>query len=91
MPEDLDASLCTHVIYAFSVLDEKSLTLKIFDEDVDIKDSELTVCFIVLLCRLEAPRNKEIASNGLIYTYIIICFFNQNLSPESRLFNKRSR
>ena len=74
MPEDLDASLCTHVIYAFSVLDEKSLTLKIFDEDVDIKDSELTICFIDLLCWLEVSRNKEIVSNGLIYTYIIICF-----------------
>ena len=41
VPEDLDATLCTHVIYAFSVLDEKTHTLKIFDEDVDIKQSEL--------------------------------------------------
>ena len=43
VPEDLDASLCTHVIYAFSVLDEKSLTLKIFDQDVDVKQSKLAV------------------------------------------------
>ena len=48
VPEDLDASLCTHVIYAFSVLDEKSLTLKIFDQDVDVKQSKLAVqCGII--------------------------------------------
>ena len=40
VPEDLDPTLCTHVIYAFSVLDEKTHTLKIFDEDVDVKQSK---------------------------------------------------
>jgi len=37
VPEDLQPELCTNVIYAFATLDEKSHTLHIFDEEVDIK------------------------------------------------------
>ncbi|XP_017086419.2 probable chitinase 10 [Drosophila eugracilis] len=36
VPEDIDASLCTHVIYAFAVLDNSSLTIKTHDTWADI-------------------------------------------------------
>ena len=71
VPEDLDASLCTHVIYAFSVLDEKSLTLKIFDEDVDVKQSKLafhlrfatawiTVLFMTIAIRCHPKKLRQV-------------------------------
>lgn len=36
MPEDIDANLCTHLIYGFAVLDSKSLTIKTHDSWTDI-------------------------------------------------------
>ncbi|XP_055296593.1 probable chitinase 10 [Sitodiplosis mosellana] len=36
VPEDIDSNLCTHVVYSFAVLDENSLTIKIFDSKTDI-------------------------------------------------------
>ncbi|XP_025836304.1 probable chitinase 10 [Agrilus planipennis] len=39
-PEDIDASLCTHIIYGFAVLDSESLTIKPYDNWTDI-DNDL--------------------------------------------------
>ena len=36
MVEDIDVHLCTHMIYAFAVLDRQQLTMKIFDNQLDI-------------------------------------------------------
>ncbi|KMY91489.1 probable chitinase 10 [Drosophila simulans] len=36
VPEDIDANLCTHIIYGFAVLDSKSLTIKTLDSWTDI-------------------------------------------------------
>ena len=36
MVEDIDVHLCTHMIYAFAVLDRRELTMKIFDNQLDI-------------------------------------------------------
>merc|ERR1719259_817922 len=35
-PDDIDASLCSHVVYAFAVLDPGSLVLTIYDHWADI-------------------------------------------------------
>ncbi len=40
-PEDIDASLCTHIIYGFAVLDPTSLIMKPHDSWADIDNSEL--------------------------------------------------
>ena len=34
-PEDIDPSLCTHVVYAFALLDETELVIKPYDTFVD--------------------------------------------------------
>lgn len=36
LPENIDANLCTHIVYAFTLLDENSLTIKISDSWADI-------------------------------------------------------
>ena len=36
MPEDLDPSLCTHIVYAFAVLDPDRLEIKSHDSWADI-------------------------------------------------------
>lgn len=39
-PENIDPSLCTHVIYEYAVLDPNELTLVSFDEWTDFDNSE---------------------------------------------------
>ena len=39
-PENIDPSLCTHVMYQYAVLDPNSLTLESFDERTDFENSE---------------------------------------------------
>lgn len=39
-PENLDASLCTHILYSFATLDPQSLTMKEFDPWGDIENGE---------------------------------------------------
>ena len=41
LPEDIDPSLCTHIMYAFAVLDEDTLLLKPYDKLADIDNSKL--------------------------------------------------
>lgn len=36
MPENIDSNLCTHIIYAFTVLDPVALTIKTHDPWADI-------------------------------------------------------
>ena len=36
MPEDIDPKLCTHVIYAFAVLDPNTHSIKLHDPWADI-------------------------------------------------------
>lgn len=36
MPEDIDPELCTHVIYAFAVIDPNTYTMKMHDSWADI-------------------------------------------------------
>lgn len=36
LPENIDANLCTHIIYAFAELDPDTLILKVYDSWVDI-------------------------------------------------------
>ncbi|XP_044316703.1 probable chitinase 10 isoform X2 [Drosophila rhopaloa] len=36
VPEDIDANLCTHIVYGFAVLDSNSLTIKTHDSWADI-------------------------------------------------------
>ena len=40
--EDIDVHMCTHVVYAFAVLNTQKFTLKIFDQwlDLDLKNYE---------------------------------------------------
>ncbi|XP_071640435.1 probable chitinase 10 [Temnothorax longispinosus] len=47
VPEDIDSDLCTHVLYAFSVLDGSSLTMKSNDpwSDIDNKFYEKVTTF----------------------------------------------
>ena len=40
LPEDIDADLCTHIIYGFAVLDGTSLTIKSHDPWADIDNSK---------------------------------------------------
>nr|XP_024218379.1 probable chitinase 10 [Halyomorpha halys] len=42
LPEDIDTSLCTHVIYAFAVLDSEKLEIKPHDPWADIDNSFFT-------------------------------------------------
>lgn len=42
VPEDIDADLCTHIIYGFAVLDGSSLTIKTHDSWADIDNSQCT-------------------------------------------------
>ena len=37
---DIDASLCTHIMYGFATLDASTLLLSIFDEWADIGKSK---------------------------------------------------
>ena len=39
-PEDIDPSLCTHIMYSFAVLDSTTLLLKPFDTKTDIEKSK---------------------------------------------------
>lgn len=39
LPEDIDADLCSHIIYGFAVLDGSSLTIKPHDSWADIDNS----------------------------------------------------
>ena len=41
VPEDIDPSLCTHIMYAFAVLDKDTLLLKPHDKWADIDSSKL--------------------------------------------------
>ena len=34
-PDDVDTSLCTHLIYSFAILDESTLQMKIHDQAID--------------------------------------------------------
>ena len=36
VPEDIDPSLCTHVVYGFATLDQSQLVIKPFDQWADI-------------------------------------------------------
>lgn len=36
MPEDIDPALCTHVIYAFAVIDPNTYEMKMHDSWADI-------------------------------------------------------
>lgn len=38
-PSDLDPSLCTHVVYAFAVLDKEGLVIKPHDIWLDVENS----------------------------------------------------
>ena len=40
-PEDIDADLCTHIVYGFAVLDGNKLKLKPHDSWADIDNSKL--------------------------------------------------
>lgn len=42
LPEDIDISLCTHIIYAFSVLDSERLEIKAHDPWADVDNSFFT-------------------------------------------------
>lgn len=39
-PDDIDDSLCTHIIYGFAVLDAETLTIKPYDTWADLDNSE---------------------------------------------------
>ena len=43
IPEDIDPSLCTHVVYGFAVLDSNRLVLKPHDSWADIDNSKKQV------------------------------------------------
>ena len=43
IPEDIDPSLCTHVVYGFAVLDSSRLVLKPHDSWADIDNSKLAL------------------------------------------------
>lgn len=36
LPENIDSDLCTHIVYAFTILDQNSLTIKVRDPRADI-------------------------------------------------------
>lgn len=40
LPEDIDADLCSHIIYGFAVLDGSSHTIKTHDSWADVDNSE---------------------------------------------------
>ena len=42
---DIDPTLCTHFIYSFAVLDDQTLTMKVYDTwvDLDLKGFEMFV------------------------------------------------
>lgn len=40
LPEDIDADLCTHIVYGFAVLDVSTLTIKPHDPWADIDNSK---------------------------------------------------
>lgn len=40
-PTDIDASLCTHIVYAFAVLDSSRLVMKPHDIWLDVENSKL--------------------------------------------------
>jgi chitinase len=40
LPEDIDASLCTHIVYGFAVLDYENLIIKMHDSWADVDNSE---------------------------------------------------
>lgn len=40
LPEDIDPSLCTHIMYGFATLDQDTLLLKTYDTWADIDNSK---------------------------------------------------
>ena len=48
IPEDIDPSLCTHVVYGFAVLDTDRLVLKPHDKWADIDNSKRKVFHIMI-------------------------------------------
>ena len=48
VPENMDASLCSHVVYAFATLDSVSLEMAVGSETEDIKTGEIIVTHIFL-------------------------------------------
>ncbi len=48
-PEDIDASLCTHIVYGFVVLDPNTMKMRPHDAWADLDNSKLSLfCFFVL-------------------------------------------
>lgn len=48
LPEDIDADLCTHIVYGFAVLDYENLIVKPHDSWADMDNSKLF--FNLYLC-----------------------------------------
>jgi len=48
LPSDIDASLCTHIVYGFAVLDSGSLLIKPHDTWADFDNSTLNFIFYLL-------------------------------------------
>lgn len=42
-PDDIDISLCTHIIYGFAVLDAETLTIKPYDTWADLDNSKYQI------------------------------------------------
>ena len=59
--EDIDVSLCTHIIYAFATLDGSTYTMSVFDSwlDIDLKNYEK---FVGL--RAKYPKKKFLIALG---------------------------
>ena len=49
VPEDTDPTVCTHVVYAFAVLDPTDLTIKPQDEWADIRNGESKLVMSIAL------------------------------------------
>lgn len=42
-PDDIDPTLCTHIMYGFATLDANTLLLKAYDTWADIDNSKLYI------------------------------------------------
>lgn len=49
IPEDIDANLCTNVIYAFAVLDPNTYTIKLYEKITALKSKGVKVMAFRLL------------------------------------------
>ena len=58
IPEDIDPSLCTHVMYGFATLDTNTLLLKTHDTWADIDNSKL------LMVEFECTEDTSLAVNN---------------------------